>query len=76
MNASIVPGFEILIHHIITPARKKTSISPRKGRVSMENQRIFAHNRSGVKRGGGIKGIKGSAEKAFCMKKRETMLTF
>lgn len=37
MNASIVPGFEILIHHIITPAKKKTSISPRKGHVSMEN---------------------------------------
>lgn len=46
MNASIVPGFEILIHHIITPARKETSISPRRRHVSMEKQRILAHNRS------------------------------
>lgn len=46
MNASIVPGFEILIHHIITPARKETSISPQRRHVSMEKQRILAHNRS------------------------------
>lgn len=46
MNASIVPGFEILIHHIITPARKETSISPRRRHVSMEKQRILARNRS------------------------------
>ncbi len=48
MNTAIVRGFEILIHHIITPATKKTSIFPGKGDVSMEKQRILAHNRSGV----------------------------
>lgn len=61
MNASIVPGFEILIHHIITPARKKTLISQRRGHVSMENQRILAHNRSVLRKGGWVKRIKGSA---------------
>lgn len=77
MNASIVPGFEIVIHHIITPARQKTSISPRKEHVSMENQRILAHNRSGAGKGGvGSKGSKARLKKAFCVKKRWTMLTF
>lgn len=61
MNTAIVHGFEILIHHIITPATKKTSIFPGKGDVSMENQRILARNRSGVETGGRkkMKEIKG-----------------
>lgn len=57
--------FEILIHHIITPAReKKTSISPQRGHVSMEKQRILAHNRS-VWRDRGSKGSKARLKKTF-----------
>lgn len=50
MNAGIVPSFLNLIYHIITPRKKKTSISRRNGDVSMENLRILVHNRSGVKK--------------------------
>ena len=39
-----------LIYHIITPRKKKTSISRRNGDVSMENLGILVHNRSGVKK--------------------------
>ena len=49
MNAGIVPSFLNLIYHIITPRKKKTSISRRNGDVSMENLGILVHNRSGVK---------------------------
>ncbi|KAG9494251.1 hypothetical protein GDO78_001876 [Eleutherodactylus coqui] len=57
MNAGIVHVFLNLIYHIITPRKKKTSISLRNGDVSMENLGILGHNRSGVK----IKEIKGRA---------------
>lgn len=50
MNAGIVPSFLNLIYHIITPRKKKTSISRRSGDVSMENLGILVHNRSGVKK--------------------------
>lgn len=50
MNAGIVPSFLNLIYHIITPRKKKTSISRRNGDVSMENLGILVHNRSGVKK--------------------------
>lgn len=49
VNAGIVSSFLDLIYHIITPRKKKTSISRRNGDVSMENLGIFVHNRSGVK---------------------------
>lgn len=58
VNAGIVPSFLNLIYHIITPRKKKTSISRRNGDVSMENLGILVHNRSGVKK---IKEIKGRA---------------
>ena len=58
MNAGIVPSFLNLIYHIITPRKKKTSISRRNGDVSMENLGILVHNRSSVKK---IKEIKGRA---------------
>lgn len=50
MNAGIVSSFLDLIYHIITPRKKKTSISRRNGDVSMENLGILVHNRSGVKK--------------------------
>lgn len=50
MNAGIVPSFLNLIYHIITPRKKKTSISRRNGDVSMGNLGILVHNRSGVKK--------------------------
>ncbi|KAE8604284.1 hypothetical protein XENTR_v10014656 [Xenopus tropicalis] len=61
MNAGIVHAFLNLIYHIITPRKKKTSISLRNGDVSMENLGILVHNRSGVK----IKEIKGSAPRSI-----------
>ena len=51
-----------LIYHIITPRKKKTSISRRNGDVSMENLGILVHNRSGVKK---IKEIKGRAPRSI-----------
>lgn len=50
LTAGIVPAFLNLIYHIITPRRKKTSISRRHGSVSMENRGILVQNRSGVKK--------------------------
>lgn len=62
MNAGIVSSFLDLIYHIITPRKKKTSISRRNGDVSMENLGILVHNRSGVKK---IKEIKGRAPRSI-----------
>lgn len=50
MNTGIVASFLNLIYHIITPRKKKTSISRGNRDVSMEKLGILVHNRSGVKK--------------------------
>lgn len=49
MNTGIVQAFLNLIHHIITPTKKKTSISQKERRCFYGKPRNLLHNRSGEK---------------------------